>query len=157
MYRSGSLPSVFLAVLLTAAAGFPGLQPIAAPVQLMAMAELSAGENGHFTTKAEINNRDIEVLVDTGASAVALSYEDAEKIGLRPGSLNFNIPVQTANGLGKAAAVVLKQVEIDGVRVHDVKGMVLQRGALRGTLLGMSYLSRLRGFSVENGRLVLKN
>jgi aspartyl protease family protein len=96
-------------------------------------------------------------LVDTGASAVALSYEDAERIGLRPKTLKYDVKVQTANGEGEAARVILKEVEIDNVRVSNVQGMVLQRGALNGTLLGMSFLSRLRSFSVENGKLILKN
>lgn len=161
MLRSGPMPSVVLAVLLTAGAGMPGLTPLARPVEeplnFYAMTELQAGNNGHYFTRADINNRGVEVLVDTGASTVALSYEDAEKVGLRPGTLNFDIQVSTANGIGKAARVVLREVEIDNVRVSDVEGMVLQKGALRGTLLGMSFLSRLRSFSVENGKLVLKN
>jgi aspartyl protease family protein len=51
----------------------------------------------------------------------------------------------------------LREVEIDNVRVANVEGLVLQKGALRGTLLGMSFLSRLRSFSVQNGKLLLKN
>jgi aspartyl protease family protein len=161
MRRSGPLPSVFLAVLLTVGAGLPGLQPMAQPpvdpLNLFAMTELESSSNGHFITTASINNHGIDVLVDTGASAVALSYEDAEAVGLRPSSLDFNVPVNTANGVGKAARVTLRKVEIDNVRVADVEGLVLQRGALDGTLLGMSFLSRLRSFSVENGKLILKN
>jgi aspartyl protease family protein len=161
MRLSGPMPSVVLAALLTVGAGLPGLTPLAKPVaeplNFYSMTELKAGSNGHYFTKADINNRGVEVLVDTGASTVALSYEDAERIGLRPGTLNFDIQVSTANGIGKAARVVLREVEIDNVRVSDVEGMVLQKGALRGTLLGMSFLSRLRSFSVENGKLVLKN
>ncbi len=161
MRLSGVLPSCGLAFLLTMGAGLPGFQPLAEPaiepLRLYAMTELKAGPNGHFVTTAEINNRDVEVLVDTGASAVALSYEDAERIGLRPNTLNYDVKVQTANGEGEAAHVILKEVEIDNVRVSNVQGLVLQRGALRGTLLGMSFLSRLRSFSVENGKLVLKN
>jgi aspartyl protease family protein len=161
MRLSGPMPSVVLAVLLTVGAGLPGLtplaKPLAQPLNFYSMTELKAGSNGHYFTKADINNRGVEVLVDTGASTVALSYEDAEKVGLRPNTLNFDIQVSTANGIGKAARVVLREVEIDNVRVSDVEGMVLQKGALRGTLLGMSFLSRLRSFSVENGKLVLKN
>jgi aspartyl protease family protein len=161
MRRSGLLPSLFLAVLLTTGAGLPGLQPLAEvrlqPVSLYAMTELKAGNGGHFVTTADINNRSIEVLVDTGASAVALSYEDAERLGLRPGSLKYDVDVSTANGIGKAARVTLREVEIDSIRVSNVDGLVLPRGALRGTLLGMSFLGRLRSFSVENGRLILKN
>jgi aspartyl protease family protein len=161
MRRSGPMPSVILAVLLTVGAGLPGFEPMAQPtadpIDLFAMTELAAGSNGHYVTKASINNRSIAVLVDTGASAVALSYEDAESVGLRPSSLTFDVPVNTANGVGKAARVTLRKVEIDNVRVSDVDGLVLQKGALDGTLLGMSFLSRLRSFSVENGKLVLKN
>lgn len=161
MRRSGPMPSVILAVLLTVGAGLPGLKPMAqppaGPFEIFAMTELDSASNGHYITKADINNHGIEVLVDTGASAVALSYEDAEKVGLRPGTLTFDVPVNTANGVGKAAHVVLRKVEIDNVRVSDVEGLVLQKGALNGTLLGMSFLSRLRSFSVENGKLILKN
>ncbi len=161
MRQSGPMPSVILALLFTIGAGLPGVTPLAEPtadpLTFYAMTELKAGTNGHFFTKADINNRGIQVLVDTGASTVALSYEDAEKVGLRPGTLKFDIPVNTANGVGKAARVMLRDVEIDTVRVSDVEGVVLQKGALRGTLLGMSFLSRLRSFSVENGKLVLKN
>ncbi len=161
MRVSGMLPSVGLAVLLTAGAGLPGFQPLseppANPLRLYAMTEIQAGENGHYTLTAQINNRDVKVLVDTGASVVALSYEDAERVGLRPNALKFDVKVQTANGEGKAARVVLKEVEVDNIRVSNVQGMVLQRGALNGTLLGMSFFSRLRSFNMENGKLTLKN
>ena len=119
--------------------------------------ELKADSRGHFIVQAEINGRDIWVMVDTGATAVALSYEDAKEAGLRPGSLDFNIPITTANGVGMAARVKLDRVEIDGVRVYDVDGMVLPEGALRGSLLGMSYLSRLRSFRIEDGVLHLED
>jgi aspartyl protease family protein len=141
--------SVILALVLFAGGGLPHAHS--------AETELKAVSNGHFVTTAEINNRSIKVLVDTGASAVALSYEDAEDAGLRPRSLDFNIPVSTANGVTNAAAVMLNKVEIDGVRVSDVQGMVLPQGAMRGSLLGMSFLSKLSSFKVEDGRLYLKN
>ena len=128
-----------------------------AMLQAASATELKADSRGHFIVQAEINGRDIWVMVDTGATAVALSYEDAKEAGLRPGSLDFNIPITTANGVGMAAKVKLDRVEIDGVRVYDVDGMVLPEGALRGSLLGMSYLSRLRGFKVEDGVLYLED
>jgi aspartyl protease family protein len=128
-----------------------------AKLQFASTAELKANGNGHFIVRAEINGRDIVVMVDTGATAVALSYEDAQEAGLKPGSLDFNIPIATANGVGKAARVKLDRVEIDGVRVYDVDGLVLPEGALRGSLLGMSYLSRLRSFRVEDGVLHLED
>jgi aspartyl protease family protein len=122
-----------------------------------ASTEIKAVNGGHYVTNAEINRTRIKVLVDTGASAVALSYEDAQDAGLHPGSLDFNIPVSTANGQTMAARVVLRTVEIDGVSVDDVEGMVMPEGAMQGSLLGMSFLSRLSSFRVEDGVLSLKN
>ena len=161
MRRSGTFPSVCLAVLLTAGAGLPGIEPLLQSetrhLRLYAMTELAAESDGHFLVTADINNRAVKVLVDTGATSVALSYEDAVQIGLRPNTLNYDVTVHTANGEGKAARVTLREIEINNIRVSDVEGLVLQKGALRGTLLGMSFLSRLRSFSIENGKLVLKN
>jgi len=126
-------------------------------LQLMAIAELKANQGGHFVTAADINGTSIQVLVDTGATVVALSYEDARDAGLRPGNLDFNVPVATANGVARAARVRIDRIVIDGLRVDDVDGLVLPEGALRGTLLGMSFLSRLNSFRIEDGILYLKN
>lgn len=123
----------------------------------MAITELKADQSGHFVTDADINGRSVRVLVDTGATVVALSYEDASDVGLRPGNLEFNVPVSTANGVAQAARVKLDQVSIDGIEVEDVEGLVLPRGALRGTLLGMSFLGRLGSFRVEDGVLYLRD
>ncbi len=121
-----------------------------------AWTEIRSNRRGHFIVRAEINNTPVVALIDTGASAVALSAEDAERIGLRAFALNYSVPVHTANGVVKAAPVVLRRIEIDNVLVRDVKAWVMPKGAMRGTLLGMSFLSRLSGFSVDGGKLTLK-
>ena len=162
MRRSGPLPSLFLSLILIGSAGRPGLQPMAVaaqkPVlQLMAMTELQSGAMGHYTARATINKSDIDVMVDTGASVVALSYEDAQRAGLRPNTLTFDVSVSTANGAVKAARAKLDRVEIDTVHVDNVDALVLPEGALKGTLLGMSFLSKLSSFKSENGVLTLKN
>lgn len=144
---------ICLLAMLPAAAASAGDLP---PLSLMSATELKSDATGHFRATAEINGQDVDVLIDTGATVVALSYEDADAIGLRPGNLDFNVPVSTANGIARAAAVTLESVEIDGVEVEGVAGLVLPEGALRGTLLGMSYLGRLTGFKVEDGVLHLK-
>jgi aspartyl protease family protein len=159
MRFSGALPPIVLAFLFTIAGGLPGIMPTTAAemLQLNAATELKAGQLGHFIVTAEINGRSVKVMVDTGASAVALSYEDARAIGLHPSNLDYNVPVSTANGVTKAAGVNLDKVEIDGVRVSDVQGLVLPEGVMRGSLLGMSFLSKLKSFKVEDGVLYLKN
>lgn len=140
----------------------PGEQAGVAPneadgeLQAQTVTELRADRSGHYVAKAEINGTTIDVMVDTGASAVALSYEDADDAGLRPHSLDYDVPVATANGIMLAARVTLRRVEVEGVVVRDVDGLVLPEGAMRGTLLGMSFLSRLSGFRVEEGMLTLE-
>lgn len=124
--------------------------------KLARMIEIRAGDHGQYITTASIDDMPVDVLVDTGASKVALSYEDAERIGLKPYFLRFDQPVSTANGIVEAATVTLRRIEIDNVVVHDVEGMVLPQGAMRGTLLGMSFLSRLSGFRMSDGTLYLE-
>jgi aspartyl protease family protein len=165
--RFKRLPYSFtLAMLFMISAGLPGLSPLvqsqadtatSAVYNLLSLETLDSSTGGHFVTTAQINNASIEVLVDTGASAVALSYEDAKTAGLQPGTLKFDVPVNTANGVAYAARVTLRKVAIGTVRVSDVDGLVLKKGSFSGTLLGMSFLGRLSGFSIEKGRLILKN
>ena len=139
--------SLILAVL-TVAAAHPALSD---------SARLKMSSNGHFMTEAEINGRGVTVMVDTGASAVALSHEDARKAGFRPDDLDFDVPVSTANGVVRAASVMIDRIEVRGVTVEKVKGMVMPKGAMPGTLLGMSFLSRLDSFEVKDGVLHLRN
>lgn len=122
-----------------------------------AVTELKANHGGHFITDADINGTAVKVLVDTGATAVALSYEDAQDVGLRPSSLEYNVPVSTANGVAQAAHVKIDRIMIDSVKVEDVDALVLPEGALEGTLLGMTFLSRLGSFKVEDGVLYMKD
>jgi aspartyl protease family protein len=161
--RRVALPII---AVLTAAAGLEafsvqpavqGLRPTLDMPQLLSATELKADRNGHYVTEADINGSTIAVMVDTGATGVALSYEDAEKVGLRPRGLDFDIPINTANGVVKAARVTLRRVEVDNVRVRDVDGLVLPEGAMRGSLLGMSFLGRLSSFKIENGVLYLRD
>ncbi len=122
-----------------------------------ATVEIKAGNHGHFVAEAEIEHSRIKVLIDTGASKVALSYGDAERIGLKPFMLDFDEPISTANGVVKAAKVTLDRVEIDNLLVRDVEALVLPEGAFQGTLLGMSFLNRLSSFRISGGMLTLED
>jgi aspartyl protease family protein len=116
--------------------------------------ELKVGRNGHFETTAEINGRPIDVLVDTGATLVALSYEDAERAGIYPRDSDFTQRTQTANGIGRAAPVMLERVTIGDITVRNVQASVAEPGRLFKTLLGMAFLSKLR-VEMRGGTLVL--
>jgi aspartyl protease family protein len=144
-------------LVLRSAEGGPPLRAGFDVAQAKAMTELKADPRGHFIADADIEGTTLKVMVDTGASAVALSYEDADRAGLRPFSLVYDVPVATANGIAQAARVSLRRVEVDGIVVRDVDGLVLPEGVMHGTLLGMSYLGRLRSFKVEDGVLYLED
>jgi len=117
---------------------------------------LKADSRGHFIVQAYVNNRKATFMVDTGATLVVLSYEDAERLGLSPRNLDFWGRVDTANGVAAVAPVMLDRVRVHGITVRDVKAIVAQRGALTGNLLGMSFLRRLSSFQMRGSELVLE-
>lgn len=121
------------------------------------MIEIKASNNGHFYAKADLNGRTISVLVDTGASAVALTYEDAQRAGIYVSDGDFTGRSQTANGVGRYAPVTIDQIAIGSVIVQNVQGVVLERGKSSVTLLGMSFLGKLSRTEMRNGVLVLEN
>lgn len=118
--------------------------------------QVAADPRGHFHVDARIDGRRMDFLVDTGASVIALNETAAARLGLRPARRDYTVSTTTANGVIKAAPVRFDHVEIDGVGVRDVQGIVLPDEALRENLLGMSFLSRLRRFEIANGKLVLE-
>lgn len=117
--------------------------------------ELKAHADGHYYARAEINGRSLDVMVDTGASMVALTYEDAERAGLRLRPSDFTARVSTANGYAAVAPVTLDRVSIGRITVRNVHAAVTERGRMDKTLLGMSFLSRLERVDISAGRLLL--
>jgi aspartyl protease family protein len=128
----------------------------AEPSRSSSSVELRVGHNGHFITDAEVNGRSISVMVDTGASTVALTWRDADRIGVRPTPADFTHRVNTANGVAKVAPVMLDRVAIGNVMVRNVQAVVIEDGKLTTTLLGNSFLSKLSRYEMRSGRLVLE-
>jgi aspartyl protease family protein len=120
------------------------------------LVRLNADRSGHYQTEAEINNRMVPVLVDTGATLIALRYEDARSMGLVTSADKFDVRVRTANGEGRAKRVTLRSVTVGTITVRDVEALVTEQGALATNLLGMSFLKRLARFEVQRGQLVLE-
>jgi aspartyl protease family protein len=130
--------------------------PAAKPVGRDSVVEIEAERNGHFNAEADINGRSIPVMIDTGATMVVLSYEDAERAGLLLTDKDFTRAVSTANGVARVAPVTLDRVSIGNITVRDVPAAVAESGRLRTSLLGMTFLSRLSRFDMRSGRLVLQ-
>jgi aspartyl protease family protein len=118
--------------------------------------EIAPDRQGHFRVEARIDGRRLDFMVDTGASVIALTERDAARIGIRPRQSEYTATVKTANGTIKAAPAQLSSVEVDGIRVRDVRALVLPDNALSENLLGLSFLSRLRRFEYSRGKLVLE-
>ena len=118
--------------------------------------ELKAGAHGHYYARAEINGRPIDVLVDSGASLVALTYDDARAAGLSIRDSDYTQRVSTANGSARVAPVTLDRVSIGDITVRDVPAAVSEPGSLATSLLGMSFLGRLQQIDIRSGVLVLK-
>jgi aspartyl protease family protein len=111
---------------------------------------------GHFEVEARIDGRHLNFMVDTGATVIALTADDAARLGIRPAPREFVAEVRTANGTVRAAPARLDRVEVGDLVVHDVAALVMPEGALSDNLLGLSFLSRLRHFEYTDGKLVLE-
>jgi aspartyl protease family protein len=116
---------------------------------------LVADRRGHFSTIVLVNGRQVEVMIDTGATVVALNEATASKLGIKPPRRAFTEQISTSNGVIKAAPVVLSDIRLGGIRMTEVHAVVVPGKALPINLLGMSFLSRLSSFEVTRDRLVL--
>jgi aspartyl protease family protein len=113
-------------------------------------------DNGRgFQVGARVEGRSIDFIVDTGASSIALRESSAARLGIHPSASEYNVKMQTANGIGKAARVKLDRVEINGITVRDVSAVVVPDEALAMNLLGMTFLSRVK-WTHDRGKLVLE-
>ena len=118
-------------------------------------AQVVKGADGHYWAEANIDGKAVRVLVDTGASVVALTRADALRLGVDPEPEAFTGKVQTASGVVRAAPVQLKTISVAGARVDRVEALVVEQG-LEYSLLGMSYLGRLSAFSATPAGLTLR-
>jgi aspartyl protease family protein len=109
----------------------------------------------HFIAIATVNNAPIEMLVDTGASVVTLTPEDARLAGIQTRSLRYVVEVATANGTARAAPVILERVAIGPIEQRRVAALVAEEGALETSLLGLNFLRALSSFTFSGKELVL--
>jgi aspartyl protease family protein len=116
---------------------------------------LRTGTGRHFRAVAEVNGQRVQFLVDTGASDVALTRDDARRIGIDPNGLTYDVPYRTANGTSFGARVRIDRIKIGDIVIDDVAGSVAS-GELGQSLLGMSFLRRLTGFEVRGDEMILR-
>lgn len=125
-------------------------------VQGFGQIAIAPDQFGNYLTDVEIDGRDIKMVVDTGATYVSLTSQDADALGLSPSPSDFRYRTMTANGIGTAAKVHIDALRIANLEIDGVDAFVMQPGMLARSLLGMSALSRLGSVQISDGTLVLK-
>ncbi len=114
------------------------------------------GGDGSFVFDAVINGSHARMIFDTGATAVGLRAEDAVRMGIPMGRLNYSAKMKTANGTAEVAPVMIDTMLIGNITLRNVPGFVAKEGMLAENLLGQTFLARLAGFDVEGKLLVLR-
>jgi aspartyl protease family protein len=116
---------------------------------------VEAGAHGHFVLDATVNGVPLAFLVDTGASEIMLTLDDARALGFLPQDLDFSQRFRTANGEVRGAPVRLRELRIGQFSLYDLDASV-NEAPLAISLLGMSFLEQLAGYHVDDGRLILR-
>lgn len=117
----------------------PYLPPVAAD---RASVTLVSNAQGHFITTGTINGASVRLIVDTGASLIAMGPEDARRAGINylAGEKGY---ANTANGVAIVYRIKLNRVQVGDIVLHDIEGIVHEKLNMPMVLLGMSFLGRL--------------
>ncbi|MBY9067911.1 TIGR02281 family clan AA aspartic protease [Hyphomonas sp. WL0036] len=111
--------------------------------------------DGHYWTRADVQGTEVKFMVDTGASIVALTYRDAQRLGLAPETLTYDSEIRTAGGVTYGASIMLDSIRIGRVEVEGVSAVIL-REELEQSLLGMTFLSELNSYEFRKGQLIIR-
>lgn len=115
---------------------------------------IPASPDGHFYVDAFVGGTPVRFLVDTGATSVALSRDDAWRLGIAPANEHFTHVSETANGRVRVAPVLIDSLRIGDYWIEDVEAVVIDN-ELAVSLLGMSYLRRLSNVEITDRTLTL--
>jgi aspartyl protease family protein len=126
----------------------------AAPPLSARETRLARTENGHFYAYPSINGQPVHMVIDTGASFVALTKADAQRIGIPFSESEFEVVGTGASGPVRGKLIELERIELDGKEVRQVHGAVLE--GLDISLLGQTYLSRIGGVQMSGDEMVLR-
>lgn len=117
--------------------------------------EVPRSGDGHFTLTLSLNGEPVDFLVDTGATDMVLSLQDARRAGIDPDELAFLGSARTANGTVRTAMATIDEIQLGPVVFENVRVSV-NGGEMRGSLLGMSFLNRFDRIEIADNRLRLE-
>lgn len=124
------------------------------PVTSTVALSLTRGPTGHFETDAQVNGQSLPFVVDTGADVVALTVQDARKVGLNVDPAAFKVVAMGASGPVKGQEVTIDRLEVNSQTIEHVRGAVLE--GLDSNLLGQSALAQLGGVEMKGDKMVLR-
>ena len=127
----------------------PGQESATGGTMLFTMAD-----DGQFHIEGTVGGVPVRFILDTGASDVMLTPADARRLGFDPAALAYTRSYLTANGTVMGAPVVLSALDIGPIHMNDVAASVLEKPSDM-SLLGMSFLRRLKGYQVQGSNLIL--
>jgi aspartyl protease family protein len=116
---------------------------------------LTADSNGNFYVYGSANGTRIRFVVDTGASDIVLSSSDADRLNIDPTTLNYVRGYETANGIGAGARYTLNELAVGPIQMWNVP-VTVNRTDMHASLLGMSFLRRLKSFEFQGRKLYLR-
>jgi aspartyl protease family protein len=116
---------------------------------------LEADQHGQYAASVLIDGVPVRMLVDTGATDVAVSASTAARLGVMP-SGERRYTIKTANGLSTASPTILRSVSLDGLYMNDVEAVILAPEAGEVNLLGESFLKRLMSVEQRDNLLILR-
>ncbi|WP_406720534.1 TIGR02281 family clan AA aspartic protease [Thioclava litoralis] len=117
--------------------------------------EVPKAPDGHFYLTAKVNGKPIRFIVDTGATTIALSREDARKAGINTSDMAFIGRASTANGMIRTAPVRLATMDLGPIHDTNVPASV-NAAEMDGSLLGMTYLSKFARIELSADKLILE-
>lgn len=115
---------------------------------------LERGDNGHFFADAQVNGMTVRFVVDTGASGVALTTADAQRVGLQFSPAEFEVIGSGASGPVSGKRVTFDRVTLGGKTVENVDGAILEGGEM--SLLGQSFLGRMGRIEIAGDRMTIR-
>ena len=115
---------------------------------------IERGRDGHFHMTARINGAPVDLMIDTGATDLVLTRDDARRAGIDPDRLAYLGIAETANGRVRTAYVRLDEIVAGPFRDEGVSAAV-NDGDMPHSLMGMRYLSRFGEIAIRGDRMIL--